>query len=81
MVSLECFGDGVFCLAKFLLCLAGNLFSLSFRLKFLVAGYLAGGFLDGALCLAGNSVDPVLIHNELLPSLDVAAVDNGMMER
>ncbi|CUX60923.1 hypothetical protein AGR3A_Lc180023 [Agrobacterium tomkonis CFBP 6623] len=79
--SLQCFGDGVFRPAELLLCVAGNLFGLAFRLKSPIAGDFPGCFLDGALCLAGNAFDAVFVHDVLLPPLDHVAADNGMMGR
>lgn len=73
--------DGVLRLAELLLRLAGQFLGLAFRLKLVVAGNLSGGFLDGALCLTGDTFDTVIIHDEFLPSFESAAVNNGMMER
>jgi hypothetical protein len=42
------------------------LIDLSFRLKLLVAGNLASGLLDGALCLIGSAADMFAIHFSLL---------------
>ncbi|CUW95282.1 conserved hypothetical protein [Agrobacterium genomosp. 2 str. CFBP 5494] len=79
--SLECFFDGILRLAQLFLRLAGQFFGLAFSLKLVIAGDLAGCFLDRALCLTGDTFDTVIVHDELLPSFERAAVGNGMMER
>ncbi|CUX04857.1 hypothetical protein AGR1B_Lc60079 [Agrobacterium fabacearum S56] len=79
--SLENFVDGVLCLSELLLRLASQFLGLAFCLKLVVAGDLAGCFLDGALGLTGDTFDTVIVHDELLPSLEGAAVGSGMMVR
>ena len=48
---------GIFDIARDVVRFAFGLIELAFRLQLLVAGHLAGGIFDGALCLIGGALD------------------------